>query len=244
MPQPSAAISERSEGMARHGGAQDFTFESDGAALYRGAALSILSQLCRWADEQVRDQAGLRLSDDPALRAVVDADGIRTVAARHLPPSARSVIPVRAILFDKSPVTNWSLGWHQDRTIVVRERHEMAGFGPWSRKHGLQHVEPPFTIIEQMVTLRIHLDDVPATNAPLIIAPGSHRVGRVPEDQIIAAVEAHGRRTCEAEAGDIWVYATPILHASDASSGAGRRRVLQVDFAGTDLPLPLEWRGI
>ncbi len=244
MPQPSAAVCKRSGGKARHDSAQELRFESDGAALYRGAALPILGALGRWADDKVHGRPGLRLSGDPALGAFVDAKAIRMLASRHLPPSAPSVIPVRAVLFDKSPATNWSLGWHQDRTIVVRERHETAGFGPWSRKHGLQHVEPPFSIIEQMVTLRIHLDDVPATNAPLLIAPGSHRVGRVPEDQIMATVEAHGHRTCEAGAGDIWVYATPILHASDASSRAGHRRVLQVDFAGADLPLPLEWRGI
>jgi hypothetical protein len=32
-----------------------------------------------------------------------------------------------------------------------------------------------------MVTLRIHLDDTPAANAPLLIAPGSHALGKVPK---------------------------------------------------------------
>jgi len=95
-----------------------------------------------------------------------------------------------------------------------------------------------------MVTLRVHLDAVDADNAPLRIALGSHRLGR------IAAQDAQGRAgempqsLCLAESGDIWAYRTPILHASDPSSGDRRRRVLQVDYADFDLPGGLDWRGI
>jgi hypothetical protein len=32
---------------------------------------------------------------------------------------------------------------------------------------------PPFDLLAGMVTLRLHLDPVPATNARLLIAPGS-----------------------------------------------------------------------
>lgn len=78
----------------------------------------------------------------------------------------RAARPVRAILFDKTPVTNWGLAWHQDRTIAVSTRHEMPGYGPWSLKAGLQHVEPPFDVIESMLTLRIHLDDTRSRTRP------------------------------------------------------------------------------
>ena len=88
---------------------------------------------------------------------------------------------MRAVLFDKSNEANWSLTWHQDRTICVEQRMEVEGFGPWTRKGGMDHVAPPFDVLSRMATLRVHLDDVPATNAPLLIAPGSHRDGRVSE---------------------------------------------------------------
>ncbi len=120
----------------------------------------------------------------------------------------------------------------------------VPGYGPWSRKAGLQHVEPPFALIEAMLTIRIHLDDVPPTNAPLLIAPGSHRLGRIPEQMIEAVVARCGARACLAAAGDLWAYATPILHASAAATGEGRRRVLQVDFSALDLPPPLCWLGL
>ncbi len=170
------------------------------------------------------------------------SDGaIGEIASQALGATAR---PVRAVLFDKSETTNWALGWHQDRTICVRERIDVAGFGPWTTKSGLQHVEPPFDLFADMVTLRVHIDPVDPDNAPLLIAPGSHRAGRVPVEAIGATVGRHGVSMCLAEAGDVWLYATPILHASDAAVRPGRRRVLQVDFTTRPLPGGLQWLGV
>ncbi|KTF69704.1 phytanoyl-CoA dioxygenase family protein [Sphingomonas sp. HT-1] len=216
-------------------------FERDGAAHLAGAAAPFLSALYALAGTLPPDRAGLRLHGASGLAALLESDALGAAAAARLGPTAR---PVRAILFDKSAATNWALGWHQDRTIAVRERVEVTGYGPWSIKQGLLHVEPPFALIETMVTLRIHLDAVPADNAPLLIAPGSHRLGRVPEAAVVAAVGRCGTATCLAEAGDIWMYSTPILHASAASSVARHRRVLQVDYAMEALPGGLEWLGI
>ncbi len=95
-----------------------------------------------------------------------------------------------------------------------------------------------------MVTLRIHLDDVPADNAPLLIAPGSHRLGRIPASEAAAVAERLGNFACLARRGDVWAYATSILHASARATGHRRRRVVQVDFSAVDLPGRLEWMGI
>jgi ectoine hydroxylase-related dioxygenase (phytanoyl-CoA dioxygenase family) len=152
--------------------------------------------------------------------------------------------PVRAILFNKSVETNWGLTWHQDRTISVRERREVDGFGAWSVKSGMQHVEPPFSLLAGMVTLRLHLDDVPETNAPLLIAPGSHLFGRIPEPEVAAVVRRCGVLACTASKGDLWLYSTPILHASRAATVPRQRRVLQVDYAGQELPGGLQWLGV
>jgi ectoine hydroxylase-related dioxygenase (phytanoyl-CoA dioxygenase family) len=152
--------------------------------------------------------------------------------------------PVRAVLFDKTAATNWSIAWHQDRTIAVAERIDVDGFGPWSVKSGLLHVAPPFDLLAGMLTLRVHLDPVPETNAPLLVAPGSHRLGRIPETEVRQAVRRCGPVACLAGAGDIWLYATPILHASKAASAPAHRRVLQVDFAIGSLPGGLKWLGI
>jgi ectoine hydroxylase-related dioxygenase (phytanoyl-CoA dioxygenase family) len=106
------------------------------------------------------------------------------------------------------------------------------------------HVAPPVDLLARMLTIRIHLDAVPAANGPLLIAPGSHLLGRVAEAEIENEVARHGVFACIAKAGDIWAYSTPILHASDAATEPRRRKVLQVDYAAEDLPGALEWRGI
>lgn len=212
-----------------------------GAARHAGAALPVLAALEKIVAVQPRDRAGVRLHGHTALSTLLSDSPIAALAIGTLGPSAR---PVRAILFDKSPGNNWALGWHQDRTVAVRERRDVPGYGTWSRKQGILHVEPPFAVIEAMATLRVHLDPVPADNAPLLVAPGSHRLGRLPESRIADVVARCGTAVCLADRGDIWVHATAIVHASAASTGARQRRVLQVDYARDPLPGGLAWLGI
>jgi hypothetical protein len=152
--------------------------------------------------------------------------------------------PVRAILFDKSPEANWAVGWHQDRTISVTERRDVDGFEPWTLKDGVHHVAPPFALLARMITLRVHLDEVAADNAPLRIAVGSHRLGRIAEDDVEGIVQRVRVENCLAERGDVWIYATPILHASERASKLSRRRVLQVDYSADILPGGLRWIGV
>jgi hypothetical protein len=214
----------------------------DGAERCDGAAAAALADIRRALAHLPPDQAGLRITGIEALRPLLAASGpIGAVAAASLGQRARAV---RAILFDKTAATNWALGWHQDRTISVVERLDVTGFGPWTIKRGMPHVAPPFALLSRMVTLRVHLDDTPSTNAPLLIAPGSHRLGCVPVSDIDAAVQTCGIRACTALAGDIWIYATPILHASEAATRPVHRRVLQVDYAAEELPGGLRWLGV
>jgi hypothetical protein len=188
------------------------------------------------------DQAGIRLQGNVALRRLLLPSGsIGRVAASVLGQRCQAV---RAILFDKTASTNWSLAWHQDRVIAVAERIDAPGFGPWTVKDGLLHVSPPFEVLASMVTLRVHLDPVPATNAPLLVALGSHCLGRIPAAEVPNVVRRCGTFACLAQAGDIWLYATPILHASEAAREPKRRRVLQVDYATGELPGGLKWLGV
>lgn len=152
--------------------------------------------------------------------------------------------PVRATLFDKSPARNWALGWHQDRTIAVRARIDVPGFGDWTLKHGIHHAVPPFDLLERMLTLRIHLDPVGADNAPLLILPGTHRLGRLSENEVARLASTDAQAACTAAAGDVWAYATPILHASARATRPARRRVLQLLYSADDLPGGLQWLGI
>jgi hypothetical protein len=223
--------------------AGDLRFDRDGALLFGGVlSAAEVAALADRLEPQITGRPGTRLKVEPDMATLLAADGaVGRVAAGLIGLDA---IPVRAVLFDKSPDANWIVAWHQDRTIPVRERRETPGFGPWSTKDGVLHVAPPITVLEGMVTLRLHLDPVDADNAPLVVALGSHRFGYVPASEAAARAAHCAALVCKAAAGDVWAYSTPILHMSARSVGERRRRVLQVDSAAAPLPKPLQWRGI
>ncbi len=218
------------------------TFASEGAHCFSAALTPWIGELEAALAELNADEPGVRIRHGSAIRSFLVADGcIGSIAVRAL---GKEVHAVRAILFDKTLHNNWSLGWHQDRTICVKQRREVAGFGPWTTKAGMQHVAPPASLLARMVTVRAHLDDVPVENAPLLIAPGSHLFGRVPEGEINTVVQRCGIEACLAQAGDVWLYSTLILHASEPALLTARRRVLQIDYAAEPLPGGLEWFGV
>ncbi len=229
--------------MMGSGGVAGLRVGRDGAELRAGAiGADALAGLFACLNGVDAGRAGVRLFGVAGLRDVLCARGaVGAVAAGVLGEGAR---PVRAVFFDKSAGANWALGWHQDRVIAVRARVDAPGFGGWTVKGGVLHVSPPWEVLAGMVTLRVHLDDVPEGNAPLLISPGSHALGRIAEADVASVVVQCGVAVCLARAGDVWVYATPILHASGVSCGVGRRRVLEVDYAVGALPGGLEWVGV
>jgi hypothetical protein len=211
--------------------------DPDGAELFAAAftrdeiaAIAALFEHCSQSS---------RLGQVPGLAPLLAPAVV--IAQRLLGPAAR---PVRAIFFDKNADRNWALGWHQDRTIAVRARRNHPRFTAWTVKSGIDHVVPPFSYLETMLTLRIHLDDAGPNNAPLLVAPGSHRLGRIAEPDIAPAVARFGARPCLAAAGDVWAYRAPILHASERARTPTRRRVVQLFCSAHDLPGGLEWLGV
>ena len=217
------------------------TLDRDGAQLFpnllNGDLLADLENILSFRPRS----PGVRITSNPELSDWVSRKSpLGKLAQTCLGAEAQ---PVRAILFDKSPEANWALGWHQDRTIAVRERIEVEGYRNWTLKAGTTHVEPPSAVLNRMITARVHLDDVDDDNGPLLIVPGSHRLGRLDEAEIGPVVEAGSTVACLASAGDVWVYATPILHASEASHRPTRRRVLQIDFSAEQLAGGLRWAG-
>ncbi|MBA3878245.1 MAG: phytanoyl-CoA dioxygenase [Sphingobium sp.] len=173
-----------------------------------------------------------------AVKHLAAVQSVTRLVRQYLGSKARVV---RALLFDKSPNCNWALGWHQDRTIEVAARRETPGYGPWTIKAGRHHVAPPVALLERMVTARLHIDAVDNDNAPLLVAPGSHRFGLIAERDIAGVVKACGQQICLAAEGDVWLYATLIVHGSAAAIKPQHRRVLQLDLSAEALPDGLEW---
>ena len=169
------------------------------------------------------------------------------LAALSLRSALRSALPgfvaVRAVAFDKSAKSNWSLPWHQDRVIAVSERAEVAGYRNWTKKNGVWHCEPPIEFLRAMVFLRIHLDPSNEENGAMEIAPGSHQAGLVGTNDAEAVARAYSPVIPKAAAGDVLALPMLTLHRSRPSPAQSKRRVIRLDMACQSLPPPLRWAG-
>jgi ectoine hydroxylase-related dioxygenase (phytanoyl-CoA dioxygenase family) len=170
-----------------------------------------------------------RLAQSPMIRAIVEP---------VMGPEARLV---RSILFNKNQAANWHVAWHQDLAIAVQKRIEIDGFGSWSAKDAMPHVQPPVSILEQMLNVRVHLDAADETNGALLVSPGSHRFGRLPANEAADAAKRIGKHLCTVDAGDVLLFRPLTLHASRKVTSNRPRRVIHLEFAGVALPKPLEW---
>lgn len=150
---------------------------------------------------------------------------------------------VRSIFFDKPPGRTWSLPWHRDVTIAVRDVKRTAPeFQRPTVKAGIPHVEAPAWLLRAMLIVRVALDDVGDDNGPLLVIAGSHAddPDHMPSQQDLAT-RTHA---VHMRAGDALLIRPLVLHRSGPSkTGTGRhRRTLHFEFAGAPaLPGGLEW---
>jgi hypothetical protein len=175
-------------------------------------------------------------------RAILDFAKSERVGALLSQYFDRKPLPVRAIYFDKRAEANWSVAWHQDLTIAVEERIDVPGFGPWSIKDARVHVQPPTEVLKQMVTVRVHLDAADEGNGALKVIPGSHLKGKLSAEEILCCRSQQSEFLCCALAGDVLVMRPLLLHSSNRSSSDQRRRVLHIEYAGSQLPGGLQWQ--
>jgi ectoine hydroxylase-related dioxygenase (phytanoyl-CoA dioxygenase family) len=185
------------------------------------------------------ERGGTRhLLELPLVQDLARSRPVRAIAESVLGPDC---FPVRAILFDKTPTANWKVVWHQDLSIAVRERRDVNGFGPWSVKEGVPHVQPPVEILERMLAIRIHLDDCGLENGPVRVIPRSHLVGRLTAPAIDAWRSEHSATDCVVARGGILAFFPLLLHASSISQRPEHRRVIHFEFAASGLPGGLRW---
>jgi hypothetical protein len=202
-----------------------------------------LASLKALAEEGVvteEGRGGVRnLLDVAAFRELAESVPLLGLAREIL---GKEAFVVRGILFDKTSDSNWKVPWHQDVTIAVKNRNETEGYSPWSIKAGVVHVQAPATVLEKMISMRIHLDDCPAENGALRVLPATHRRGKLDHAAIEAEISRGVPVTCEARAGDALVMRPLLIHASSPSSAPNHRRVIHFDYANVELPSGLDWR--
>jgi hypothetical protein len=143
--------------------------------------------------------------------------------------------PVKIFVLDKTPEHNWHLPWHQDRYIAVKEKIDVGGYNNWSAPAGIPHVEPPPVVLENMLSLRIHLDRCHESNGPMWMIPGTHRRGYL-SGTAIEQLFLEKQKICGTfPRGGILLFRPLLLHYSPLSQSADTRRVLQIEYADRSL---------
>jgi ectoine hydroxylase-related dioxygenase (phytanoyl-CoA dioxygenase family) len=213
--------------------------DSDGFFLQTGViSQSEVASLVASCSTNSSEAGSRNLLTIPQVRALACSAAVRGLVKKVL---GENFFAVRAIFFDKSPEANWKVTWHQDLTIAVKSQKESPGYGPWSVKDDVVHVQPPNQVLEQMLAVRVHLDDCNAENGPLRVIPSSHRHGKLSPDQIHSLRSETPEKTCLVPSGGVLLMRSLLLHASSKATSPTHRRVVHLEFAATELASDLEW---
>lgn len=145
----------------------------------------------------------------------------------------------KALYFNKSNAENWYVPFHQDISIHVKERIDTDGYGMWTVKEGSVGVVPPVYILENTITLRIHLDDTDETNGALKVIEGSHLQGIKKSETMKALFDKAA--VCTLKRGDAMLMKPLLFHASSKNNSGKRRRVIHIEFNNLPLNGSLEW---
>lgn len=185
-------------------------------------------------------QSGIRNAEKkiPAIDEIAHSTRFIALASQLLGSDARLV---RAILFDKTPEKNWLVSWHQDITVALNDKQNIPGWGPWSVKDGIHHVQPPKAVLDQMLTFRLHLDAADRNNACLKVIPGSHQLGVLSQQKLLETTNTRKPVLCEVEQGDLVLMRPLIIHASSKSRLPLHRRVVHLEYSNYPLPEGLRW---
>lgn len=168
-----------------------------------------------------------------SVQDLISSYQLLKIAQQHLDGEPQFV---RAILFNKTTENNWLVTWHQDKTIAVSDKFELAGWGPWTVKDGAHHVQPPLEVLNNMITFRIHLDDTDQDNGCLKLIANSHLQGVMSHTEIQNYIKGKPIISCSAKAGSALIMRPHLLHASSKATSPSQRRVLHVEYMGHKLP--------
>ncbi|GEM50738.1 phytanoyl-CoA dioxygenase [Empedobacter brevis NBRC 14943 = ATCC 43319] len=146
---------------------------------------------------------------------------------------------VKSIYFDKPETSNWYVSYHQDLTISVDQKIELENFSPWTTKQNQFAVQPPIEILENIFTIRIHLDETDENNGALRVVEKSH-LKKIYRPETIDW-ETEKEVTCNVEKGGIMIMKPLILHSSSKTTNNKKRRVIHIEFSDIDLPNELNW---
>jgi ectoine hydroxylase-related dioxygenase (phytanoyl-CoA dioxygenase family) len=150
-----------------------------------------------------------------SIQALAKSSSVREIMETILGPEC---FAVRGIFFNKTRTSNWKVAWHQDLTIAVRERKNVEGFGPWTMKAGVLHVQPPCEVMAGMLAIRLHLDESGCDNGPLRVIAGSHMFRLKLRPSSCMSIREHAREWIEKPAKGVNAAVKTTVLAGSSST--------------------------
>ena len=223
-------------------------FQQDGYAVI--AAVYSQSELLKIAEEidrfsatnpefqQERELFAIRriMEEIPSLRQLIFTPALIRIIDEF---AEKGSFLTKSIYFDKPPGSNWFVAWHQDISISVDARRDVLGYAQWMAKSGVIGVVPPLSILENTLTVRIHLDNTDAFNGALKILRGSHHLGIVRKETV--DWDQMEEVTCKVPAGGVMLMRPLTMHASRRAQSGTQRRVIHLEFCNQDLDGGIQW---
>ena len=176
------------------------------------------------------------LKEVPGVSDTIFNDNLKTLLKKLL---GDIYFVAKSIYFDKPQTSNWYVSYHQDLTISVDKKLELAGFKFWTIKQNQFAVQPPLDILQNVVTVRIHLDKTNENNGALKVVPKSHLKGIYRPETIDWAIESEV--SCNVSKGGIMLMKPLLLHSSGRTTNYKQRRVIHIEFSNQELPTQLNW---
>ncbi len=200
-----------------------------------------VTQIISLIDSEVTpNQFGIRefLIDKPNLcKKIFNTKLLQVI--KHVSPNCKKAI--KSIYFDKPPSVNWNVNWHQDLTINLTNRKEVDYYKNWRKKDQRYVVQPNKEFLENIFTIRIHLDDCSETNGALRVIENSHLNGVVSIKEWIKGKKGI-EKICEVKKGGILLIKPLLLHSSKRAENEINRRVIHIEFTDKELPDGLMWK--
>lgn len=176
------------------------------------------------------------LKEIPEINPIIFNDNLRDLIRKFI---GNDFFIVKSIYFDKPKTSNWYVAYHQDLTISVDKKVELENFNFWTKKQNQFAVQPPIEILENIVTIRIHLDETNEENGALNVIPKSHFKKIYRPETIDWSTEKE--ICCNVTKGGAMLMKPLLLHSSSRTTNNQKRRIIHIEFSNFELPSEINW---
>ena len=124
---------------------------------------------------------------------------------------------------------------HHDLSIAVRHQFSDPQFTDWPHKQNMLFVQPPAQYMQQLVAVRLLIDDYQHEHGPLKVVAGTHQYARINESTLPQLRDQKREQEYTLSKGEAVIMRPLIVHSSSKAIQNNVRRVLHFLYAPRDL---------